>query len=820
MSFEEHQKRYYTREINRALPVSRAIKQQATPATLWGAMGIVDPISPAPRPLNPALFVAAPSEEALLRDASCRALTNPGPGMRDPKARVGCGWWHSPTGTSVGAYGSRRGPMNPNLAKQVGAGQWIWDPQEAYRIEGQKASQKITSCRDIGLAQFPNLGWCPSTGSAVLTDGYGNPAYPQMAGGDCPKTPGGGDIIMNPADCPSSSSSSATSTTSITDLCSPDETGALSPICLQSLVVAGGCSAEGTLAQALASGSYAGTSVDFNRVNTVLEQRGFSIHPGILRDGQITQEQVTATLKGLRAEGTTAQGRSQSAALNLCYGSPFDPCALDASDSGPYDPSCVTKKALDLGFGSQGKLLPSNSGMDLWNSFGTWGELVNSIMGWKSTADAGDDPIEQASAIQNVYGLTVKYPKQDCNNYGVLLYRYYFPTWDGTLFPVTGPQTHFLGRYILKDGFPDQATQTFQDQTPAGGYLTEGQRMVADFFPTEGGTYQFLIWADDYVRLQVSGSVVAEVGCCSVPTTSQTLQMTAGQSYPLIVDLWNGGGPWSFAIQMSVNGSPWAPIPYKLLSMPQDRRKPMIDLSFHKMASGLSGPTPIADSQGVINNWQLSAGASIGSVAGRACLVVSGPGSNVNNSARFIQGVRLRGLRSITTMICVNSVTVPYNTPNPTLLSFYNTPRSNTTAYPSLGPTTQPFNYGDRPADFSLMAASGSIYPWGIQPDGVGNKSFWPIRQRMNAPPGTWVHVAYVWDEDGGGAVTYLNGVQGEYVPMTPYDVKLMMENICIGCDNQSQSWTGGIAWFRAFDYRLSADLVTRDMNDAWDSLI
>ena len=49
-----------------------------------------------------------------------------------------------------------------------------------------------------------------------------------------------------------------------------------------------------------------------------------------------------------------------------------------------------------------------------------------------------------------------------------------------------------------------------------------------------------------------------------------------------------------------------------------------------------------------------------------------------------------------------------------------------------------------------------------------------------------------------------------------------MMEQIRIGCDvhPEGQSWTGGIAWFRAFDYQLSKDLVQLDMNDGWGSVV
>lgn len=805
MSFEDNQQRYYTQEINRELPLSKT-------SVSWSALGLPD------------LTPASSTSSALQRDAACRAISKPGPGMRAPDARVGCGWWYSPSGTSVGAYGTRRGPMNPTLDTQVGAGQWIWDPQEAYRLEGQKASGKIKSCQDLSLSPFPNIGWCTSTNSAVLTDGAGHPAFPQQPGGDCPS----GSIVMTADQCPTQSQNQGQGQPSVSSLCTPDATGALSPACIQSLIANGGtCSASGTLAQALSSGGYAGTSQQFNQANAILEQRGFSIHPGIINDGRVTTDQVISTLTGLRAFGTSeATGsRAQNAALNLCYGTPYNPCLLEATDSGPYDPSCIAQTAMGLGFGAKGKLLPGNSSMDYWNSLPTWGDVVATLTGWKQTADAGGSNTQkQVTAINNVYGLTVKPPNLGCNTAGLFMYRYYLPQATDSLFPVAGAQTHFLGRYLLKDGFPEQGAITTQDMTPAGGPQPEGQRMCAQFTPTQTGSYQFLMLADNYARLQLpSGTVIAEVPVYNKTLTpSQVIQLSAGQSYPLVADIWNANpsGGWVFSLHMSVNGSEWTPIPVGTLTMPTDRRLPTIELAFNKMPAGTVGPTRITDTAKVIQNWQMNSGASIGSLNGRNCLVITGPGASVTNSARFVQGVRLRGLRSITMMLCVNSTNIPSGAPRPTFLSFYNLPTSNPTGFPSLGPTAQPYKYMDRTTDFSFVGNVGAIYPFGLQP-GIGYSSFMPTRQSGVLPQGQWTHIAYVWDEDGAGSVMYVNGVQGPHASITPYDIKQMLEFLTIGCDYhpEGQSWTGGIAWFRAFDYRLSPEQVGMDMSDNWASL-
>jgi hypothetical protein len=294
------------------------------------------------------------------------------------------------------------------------------------------------------------------------------------------------------------------------------------------------------------------------------------------------------------------------------------------------------------------------------------------------------------------------------------------------------------------------------------------------------------------------------------------VQLVADQPYEMIIDLWNGGGPWSFTIAMSVDGSAWAPIPLQQLSMVQDRRLPMIELAFNKMPVGTTGP--IADTDDVFQNFQM-VNSSIGNLNGKQCMLVTGPGSGVFNMANYIQGVRLRGMKSLTMMVQISSISYP-NGVTPSIVSFYNLPDTNITAYPRKGLGPQPFNYIQRTNDFMITANSGTIYPWGIQNPTIGTSGF-----GNGVTPyalGQWMHYAFVWNDDFAGYTTYLNGTPSPTLPLLPYDVQIMMEQIRIGCDvhPEGQSWTGGIAWFRAFDYQLSKDLVQLDMNDGWGSII
>jgi hypothetical protein len=843
--FDTDQRSYYLNEINRAFPVS---SRAADMSTIQTALGLVDPSMPSgTRDVTDSVRMMSDfgsSSGARSRDATCRGYTAPSSGIRAPDARTGCGWWYVPDPTlhSTAAYGSRRGPMDIGLDKTMGTGQWVWDLANANQLEGNKQASKLASCPDLAFNTYPNVGWCPSTSRGVLTDGAGNPAYPQDPGGDCP----GGGIIMTAAQCPAppppSAGSGGTPTGGggITGLCNSSP---LSPGCVQSLVTQNSCSPNGLLAQSLGSG-YPGQSSQFNAVYRYV-QPSFQLSPAIM-GGSGGPSDVTSASNAFRQFAQTATGRTASAASNLCYGTPFDPCALQSTDNGPYDPSCVVKEALRQGYSPNGGMvtgLNNNApgSMDFWNSMPQWQNVQGDLAIIKQQADNPGPPAQQASALQTVYGVSVKYPKTGCNNYGVFMYRYFFPNWDESYFPTQGPQTHFLGRYIFKNGFPYKGS-TMEDQTPAGGYLTEGQRYTTIFYPQQGGTYQFMLVSDDGLRMQINGQVVMDWHyCCGPPGYSTPINLIADQPYTITIDFWNGGGPWAFQITASVNGGPFGDMPADLkeLQLPVDRRLPMIEYAFNKMpsASSSGNAIPISDTMNIFQNM-FRQNAGIGPLNGRQCMLVNqgSPGpdqyggrpSGLFNYLNLTQGVRLCAIKSFTMMVQVNNSVI--GIASPSLFSIFNLPESVTTG-PPRGPPLQPSYiqpYANRTNDFMITAENG-IYPWGlgINPgQSVGLDTF--FRQNFNNQGGSpytlgqWFHFAFVWDDDFNGYTVYNNGTQTLRGFVPAYDPQLIMEQIRIGCDNHpdGQWWSGGIAWFRAFDYRLSTDLITRDMNDDWTNLI
>jgi hypothetical protein len=102
-----------------------------------------------------------------------------------------------------------------------------------------------------------------------------------------------------------------------------------------------------------------------------------------------------------------------------------------------------------------------------------------------------------------------------------------------------------------------------------------------------------------------------------------------------------------------------------------------------------------------------------------------------------------------------------------------------------------------------------------------GNPDFGLARHLTKMPMNQWFHVAFVYDDDFMGCKLYINGeLKADIKLNMRYPADLMMEQIRIGCDlQQDTDWRGGIAWFRAFDYKLSEDLIKRDMADDWATL-
>jgi hypothetical protein len=817
--FEQAQKSYYLDEINRAMPGrGSTLDAQAIALALGGD-------SPVGEPAVPAITSRLVSEfggnsPAHQREQTCRAVRDPATMRPNVDDRTGCGWYFraSPSVPSTAAYGTRRGPMNPHMGT-AGAGEWIWNPEEAAAKESGKVTANVAACADIGIAsaQYPNLGWCTTTNRAIIHDGRGQPRFPRSPGGDCP----GGQIITNAAQCPPRQADNGFGfgsgfRQSVSDICEPAANGSLSPGCLRALTTQV-CSPNGLLAQSLSGAGYAGDVDEFNAVNSVLVRRNFEIPAGILRGGNVTREAALSTvnqLKQMSGSGFgTGSGRDAAAASRMCFGTPFDPCAYVDSDTKPFEMSCLQREAMRAGWSPNGEMFPGRNAeaTNYWNQFQTWADVKVHLRHWKTYADNPGQ--KQPPSLKWVYGVNVKNPAFGCNTQGVLMLRYLVPS--NVAYRDETPQGHFLGRYIFKNGLPN-GIKGNADQTEAGSFPHEMQRMITAFVPSQGGNYQFLIELRNNVTMTLDNRKIAE-GANSV--LSSIVPLVAHQRYTITWDVYHASDVWMFSCMFSVNGAAWRPLPADQLFMPYDRRLPALELAFNKMPDSGVQLRDVRDTHRILDNLQMSA--PIRELAGRRCMIV-GEGSGVMNFKFWNQGIRAYAMKSYTAMMLIRSVAYPSGV-TPSLFGFYNTRSADPRGALRHHHPQEPWDYAQQKDNLMLTSGGTNVYGWGksATDPAVYRQFITNAAQAVPIPTGSWFHFAWIWDENLGGYAFWINGQLAQKFASVPFASSQIMEQIRIGTDTtgDGSAWSGGMAWFRGFDYRLNEEQIRRDMNDDWGSL-
>jgi hypothetical protein len=292
--------------------------------------------------------------------------------------------------------------MAPNLDSLYGTGQWIWGPEEAAQAEGLKQAAKIQACPDIQFSKYPNMGWCPSTNMAIVTDGAGNPLYPGAAGGDCP----GGGIVMMAANCPpppgsgggsgSGSGGGPAVPNSVSALCA---TNPLTPQCMAALLPYSGCSTNGALGLALSSG-YPGQFQPFNDANADLVRRGFTLNTSLISDGALAFGDAFNSMVGLQRQASAGIKSAQ----NICLDGTIDYCP-GPTDTGPFTMGCIIKAAMAMGYPATSPLLAYPPYFDQFDSTKTWQNVLDALSYWIADAKRAG-----VNGLYDVYGIKVAVP--------------------------------------------------------------------------------------------------------------------------------------------------------------------------------------------------------------------------------------------------------------------------------------------------------------------------------------------------------------------------------------------------------------------------
>jgi hypothetical protein len=317
---------------------------------------------------------------------------------------VGCGWVYTPptAGSSVpqlakGVLGTSQGPLPsadlPTYKK------YYWDLAQAKKQMLLDKCRALKSCGDTGTQPFgPDCGYCVDLGQGVPIDANGAPLYTDTPLSYC--SPGSLIIPSTVANCPAPPPPGSTpGPQPPKGPCTADSNGRLSAICLETLLTQGGCSDQGSLAQALGSGATPADYMATARTLPSMQLYAKSANPALnlttLSQGQLTTAAALQEFQQLAANtkqpATSALGAS---ARDLCLqaGSiqSYNFCQdLPLSTLPPFDTNlqCLQSYFLQAGGTPAGRMYPSTTTLPYYNTnFKTLGDIVSYFKGLKGQA--------------------------------------------------------------------------------------------------------------------------------------------------------------------------------------------------------------------------------------------------------------------------------------------------------------------------------------------------------------------------------------------------------------------------------------------------
>jgi hypothetical protein len=478
------------------LPASAGI----TPAEIEATAVTQDPLLPGDSALAADWGANVPNSVAnnfelggdlTAKEAACQGIRTPLQlqKSRPNSAKFGCGWLFKPDAPNYGfcAYGHKAAPAN---LKPIGEGfQWLWDTAEAVKAYEIAVADSVTDCSMLGFAsgRGVRLGWCSSLGRAIPLTADNQSAYPSEF--RCT-----GTIHLTADACAAAeaaasagrtkSGTGATGATGPSNICSGD---ILSTGCRSSLADFAGCK-NGTLKSHVLAGGGVNPAARY-----LVNQ--FSIHENVFTDGRMTVDRaLDDMLKMAGASNSASDPGIQSAAANLCKGSPFDPCtALGPNE--PITAACAQQLFQGAGCSQQGTAYPTAANLPQMSKT-SYGALVKSM--FSGVFDAAQPVTERQQALAKCMGVNVApQPPPDCKYPGLeLFYRHY--ALGDAMSVATMP---LIKREIVK-GWEDFAT-TGRGVPPINApfnYLIMLQ-WLGYLKPTFDGTVRLRVTTDDGVRI-------------------------------------------------------------------------------------------------------------------------------------------------------------------------------------------------------------------------------------------------------------------------------------------------------------------------------
>lgn len=715
----------------------------------------------------------------------CRGAAHPRNISRATRATIGCGWWYvDGTGISTGALGTLKGPIDTTLGTTHPGGRWIWNLEEAGKLEDMKKCRAVTVCAAISGATLKGeCGFCPDLGYAIPIKSDGTVKYPDqedsvcasalvLAKEQCPVPPAGTGVAGDPT-VEYNENGIVVSQTGVTqetvqarDLCDLVN-GKLTRDCLLGLAKSAGLSEAGAVAKLIRRIRPANEEDQF-ALRTLREKAQLVIPDAVLGEGTIDVTGASNVYGAIKTACTHANSQVKEAALYLAVGNEgYNICSFTDSDTGPFPTTCLQREFRKAGCQPAGVAAPTerNSGAFATKTMGAVRqEFANLYASMKSaTTQEG-----QNRAMMNCLGTQMYKKKPEVCKEAGIEYIVYTRT-------AEGKPGVFMGRFISTRGLVGP------------GRFWEGPSVVKALVDKAGGSAYYVIRTNATLSQTTSMKIAG-----SIPPNSADLFVNGSQQTRTVLRTQNqmADVEWNFSLEAQVssrielvNGKATAAVGFPTqwdyahknldrFQLKQESWRPVIALDFFRGS--------LTDHNEIIG-LQANNQVQIGDLGGKRCALFARKQGRI----AFQQGIHTDNIRTITIMYYANAAG-----DNKSLLS----------AKSSVTPSSQFFlgNPGNT-ATFlhSSYLANGSTNKyWGMEPVTLAN------------PTGRWIHLSLILYNNRRGAILYVNGESRKSFESNTELQTALLDNIVIG-----EGLDGGIAWVHVYPHKLTPEEMKRDMN-------
>lgn len=367
-AFSQRQNKIFWNKMNKELDYNSGLDKEMR-MSFKEAVKNIDPMTSATAKNNlDDFFRKDPLPSIQQKGLNCSTIKKP---SLLPKRTLntvsGCGWWYvdDDTKSSFAENGTKLGPL-ANLKAKAPSGKWIWDLDEAQKLEDVKRCRKIKSCEIADLLP-KECGFCSSTGGGLPIDNKGNAKYPEDNTLICPET-----IVVNPKRCPKpipipivTADGKVAFNNIKQSICDPVN-GKLTIECLISLAKAVGFNEDGAIMTVLNNdslGYYKGSEIPRfifrTAIDTLEKDAKIKTISAFLGDGVCTREDALNYYKAVNE--VIASGRTikvKEAAAFLVLGTEFDPCRYESDQVGPFELYCLEHLAREKGCQPDGTEFP------------------------------------------------------------------------------------------------------------------------------------------------------------------------------------------------------------------------------------------------------------------------------------------------------------------------------------------------------------------------------------------------------------------------------------------------------------------------------